>query len=176
MKKVLTPDQFPKIRPATAQDVGHMHAMLREIARVTDSLDKFTSTKEDILRDGFGDIPAFHALIGETNEGMPLAMCLYFDSYSTFRGKAGIYIQDLYVDSSLRGGGFARYLFSHVAAHARRTNRHYIRLSVDAENMTGQKFYRKIGMKPAVSERIFVLDGPALATLAAEVDLMEEQG
>ncbi|OSQ42581.1 GNAT family N-acetyltransferase [Thalassospira sp. MCCC 1A01428] len=173
MKTVLTPDQFPKIRPATAKDAGHMHAMLREIARVTDSLDKFTSTKEDIIRDGFGNIPAFHALIGETDAGMPLAMCLYFDSYSTFRGKAGIYIQDLYVDSSLRGGGFARYLFAHVAAHARQNNRHYIRLSVDAENMTGQKFYRKIGMKSAVNERIFVLDGDALSNLASEAEILE---
>ena len=173
MKTVLTPDQFPKIRPAIAQDSGHILAMLREIARVTGSLDKFTSTKEDILRDGFGDNPAFHALIGETDQGKPLAMCLYFDSYSTFRGKAGIYIQDLYVDSSLRGGGFARYLFAHVAAHAKRTNRHYIRLSVDAENMTGRKFYTKIGMRQAVNERIFVLDGAPLTTLADEAELLE---
>jgi ribosomal protein S18 acetylase RimI-like enzyme len=172
MKKVLTPDQFPKIRPATVNDAGHMHAMLKEIARVTDSLEKFTSTKEDIVRDGFGDIPAFRALIGETDAGMPLAMCLYFDSYSTFRGKAGIYIQDLYVDSSLRGGGFARYLFAHVADYARKNNRHYIRLSVDAENMTGQKFYRKIGMKGAVNEYIYVLEGNALTTLAAEAELL----
>tara|TARA_R110001583_G_scaffold79494_3_gene214813 strand:+ start:27516 stop:28076 length:561 start_codon:yes stop_codon:yes gene_type:complete len=154
----------PQIRIATADDVDDIHAMLFEIARTTGCEDKFKSTPADLARDGFGPNPAFEALIAH-NDDTAVALCLYFPSYSTFRGKAGIYIQDLFVAPEYRGGGFARHLIAQVASHARSQGRHYIRLSVDADNIIGQRFYARIGMHHAEDEKIHVLDGDAFNTL-----------
>lgn len=156
---------LPEIRLAQESDVPAIHAMLYEIAAATGSEDKFKSSAEDIARDGFGPSPAFEAMIA-TDGLTPVALCLYFPSYSTFRGQPGFYIQDLYVTPSHRGGGFARTMVQTVARHARSQGRAYIRLSVDAENMIGQRFYEKLGMRHAQDEKIFVLDGTAFAALA----------
>ena len=154
----------PQIRIASAQDVDDIHAMLFEIARATGCEDKFKSTAEDLARDGFGPHPAFEALIAHDGD-VPVGLCLYFPSYSTFRGKAGIYIQDLFVAPEYRGGGFARHLIAKVAERARTRGQHYIRLSVDAENIIGQRFYARMGMRHAHDERIYVLDGDAFDAL-----------
>lgn len=155
------------IRKAKIDDAVEMHRMLKGIAEATGCEDKFASTPDDLTRDGFGPTPAFEALI-LIADGKASGLCVYFPSYSTFRGKAGIYVQDFYIDPALRGGGFARSLFAAVATQAQQDNRHYIRLSVDAENIAGQKFYRKIGMRQANDERIFVIDGDGFKRLAAE--------
>lgn len=154
----------PQIRIATIEDVDDIHAMLFEIAVATGCEDKFKSRPDDLARDGFGPHPAFEALIAHDGD-TPVALCLYFPSYSTFRGKAGIYIQDLFVAPEYRGGGFARHLIAKVAERARTRGQHYIRLSVDADNIIGQRFYARIGMRHAHDERICVLDGDAFDTL-----------
>ena len=154
----------PHIRIATAQDVDDIHAMLFEIARATGCEDKFKSKPEDLARNGFGHRPAFEALIAHDGD-VPVGLCLYFPSYSTFRGKAGIYIQDLFVAPEYRGGGFARHLIAQAAARARSQGGHYIRRSVDAGNIIGQRFYARIGMRHAHDERIHVLDGDAFDAL-----------
>lgn len=155
----------PDIRLARKDDATAIHTMLREIAAATGCEDKFKSTPDDLVQDGFGDHQAFEALIA-TDNGIPVGVCLYFPSYSTFRGRAGLYVQDLYVAPSHRGGGLARQLVSAVASRARSTGKTYIRLSVDAENLIGQRFYQKLGMYHAEDERIFVLDGAAFEELA----------
>lgn len=160
----MSPTNNPVIRVARKSDAPAIHAMLLEIARATGCEDKFKSNPDDLARDGFGDKPAFEALIATENE-KPVAVCLYFPSYSTFRGQAGLYIQDLYVAPSHRGGGFARKLVVAVAKRARETGKTYIRLSVDAENIGGQRFYEKIGMRRADDEQIFILDGSAFTDL-----------
>ncbi|WP_430474539.1 N-acetyltransferase family protein [Thalassospira lucentensis] len=163
----MRPNDHPEIRLAHRDDAQAIHAMLFEIAVTTGSEDKFKSTPADIARDGFGDQPLFEAMIA-TDDQKPIAVCLYFPSYSTFRGQAGLYVQDLYVAPSHRGGGFARKLVALVAKRAQETGKAYIRLSVDANNLIGQRFYEKLGMRPADDERIFVLDGPAFSALAGE--------
>ncbi|MEQ8390794.1 MAG: GNAT family N-acetyltransferase [Thalassospira sp.] len=163
----MRPEDLLEIRLAQKTDAKAIHAMLFEIAATTGSEDKFKSTPADIVRDGFGDQPLFEAMIA-TDDQKPIAVCLYFPSYSTFRGQAGLYVQDLYVAPSHRGGGFARKLVAHVAKRAQETGKAYIRLSVDANNLIGQRFYEKLGMRHADDERIFVLDGPAFRALAGE--------
>lgn len=161
----MSTSQLPRIRLAEIQDAPAIHAMLLGIATATGCEDKFKSTPDDLARDGFGEKPAFEALIAHDGE-TPVAVCLYFPSYSTFRGKAGLYIQDLYVAPSHRGGGFARQMVAAVAKRAFETDKTYIRLSVDAENQIGQRFYEKLGMRHAEDEKIFVLDGAAFESLA----------
>lgn len=154
-----------KIRLARREDAPALHAMITEIAKATMCEDKITSSPDDLARDGFGPNPAFEALIA-TADDIPVGMCLFFPSYSTFRGRPGLYIQDLYVAPNQRGGGFAKRLVGAVAKHAQTTGKTYIRLSVDAENMVGQRFYEKLGMRHAEDEKIYVLDGKAFEALA----------
>jgi len=154
-----------QIRLAQREDAPAIHAMICEIGKATGCADKIASTPEDLARDGFGDHPAFEALIAFAGD-TPVAVCLFFASYSTFRGRAGLYIQDLYVAPSQRGGGFAKQLVSEVSKYAKATGKTYIRLSVDADNMVGQRFYAKLGMRHAEDEKIHVLDGTAFEELA----------
>lgn len=159
----------PEIRLAQKDDAPALHAMLFQIAAATGCEDKFKSSPDDLVRDGFGNAPAFEAMIA-TENSTPVALCLYFPSYSTFRGQAGLYIQDLYVAPSHRGaqpgGSLARNLVQAVAKQAHAQGKTYIRLSVDAQNIIGQRFYEKLGMRPADDEKIFILDGDAFTDLA----------
>ena len=155
-----------EIRLAERDDAPALHAMICEIGKATGCADKITSTPEDLARDGFGKYRAFDTLIAIADD-TPVAMCLFFPSYSTFRGRPGLYIQDLYVAPSHRGGGFAKRLVAAVAKHARAHGKSYIRLSVDAENMIGQRFYEKLGMRHAEDEKIYVLDGAAFEALSS---------
>ncbi|HBU97397.1 GNAT family N-acetyltransferase [Thalassospira lucentensis] len=165
----MSTQQSFEIRLAQKDDVPAIHAMLFQIAATTGCEDKFKSTTDDLARDGFGPSPAFEAMIATDTTG-PVALCLYFPSYSTFRGQAGLYIQDLYVAPSHRGakpwGSLARNLVQAVAKQAHAQGKTYIRLSVDAQNIIGQRFYEKLGMRPADDEKIFVLDGNAFTDLA----------
>jgi ribosomal protein S18 acetylase RimI-like enzyme len=160
----MTKSTAPQIRFAQREDASAIHAMICEIAKATGCENKIASTPDDLARDGFGTDRAFEALIA-IDQDTPVAMCLFFPSYSTFRGRAGLYIQDLYVAPNHRGGGFAKRLVAAVAKHARVTGKSYIRLSVDADNMVGQRFYEKLGMRHAEDEKIYVLDGAAFETL-----------
>ncbi|NIY77463.1 GNAT family N-acetyltransferase [Thalassospira sp. HF15] len=160
----MTNPDFTEIRRARREDAPALHAMICEIGKATGCADKIASTPDDLARDGFGEDRAFDALIAIA-EDTPVAMCLFFPSYSTFRGRAGLYIQDLYVARSHRGGGFARRLVGAVAKHARSSGKSYIRLSVDVDNMTGQRFYEKLGMRHAEDEKIYILDGAAFDAL-----------
>lgn len=156
-----------QIRLAQREDATAIHAMICEIAKATGCEDKITSTPEDLARNGFGNHRAFEAMIAFA-DNTPVAVCLFFASYSTFRGRAGLYIQDLYVAPSQRGGGFARQLVAEVAKHAKATGKTYIRLSVDADNTVGQRFYEKLGMRHAEDEKIYVLDGTKFNELAGQ--------
>jgi ribosomal protein S18 acetylase RimI-like enzyme len=118
------------------------------------------STPEDFRRHA----DAYSALIA-WDETVPIGLCLYFPSFSSWRGRTGVYIQDLYVVASARGTALARTL---LAEAARRTNAAYLRLSVDRGNAAAQRFYAREGLAPADEERIYVIEGGALARLTGD--------
>lgn len=157
--------ETPRIRPAVAADATAIHAMLMAIAATTGEADKIASTPDDLVRHGFGAAPAFRALIAET-AGRPVGLCLYFTTFSSWRGRLGLYVQDLYVDPSERGGGLGRRLLAAAAAAGARLGATHMRLSVDAGNAAAEAFYRRVGFDAAGHERIQVLDGAAFAALA----------
>ncbi|HEY6631536.1 MAG TPA: GNAT family N-acetyltransferase [Rhizobiaceae bacterium] len=114
---------------------------------------KVTSTSDDIRRFGFGDAPAFEALIAEA-DGACAGLCVFFASFSTYRGEPGVYVQDLFVDPALRGSGIGARLLQRLAAVTRQRGGGYIRLSVDVANADAQAFYTKLGLAHSRSERI----------------------
>ncbi len=148
------------IRTATADDAEVIHAMIQAMSAEMAVGKAAASTPEDFRR--HADIWA--ALIG-WQATVPIGLCLYFPSFSSWRGRAGIYIQDLYVAPAARGTGLARDL---LAEAARRTNAAYLRLSVDRSNTAALRFYAREGLTPADEERIHVIEGAALARLKGE--------
>jgi ribosomal protein S18 acetylase RimI-like enzyme len=157
------------IRAAVASDAEAIHAALRGIAEAVGGTGRVRSTVEDIRRHGFGADPAFEAFVAET-EGAVVGLCLFFRSFSTWTGRPGAYVQDLYVAPALRGRGVGEALLRHLAADARRRGWAYVRLSVDAGNAKAQAFYDRIGMEWSRQERIFTATGAAFEALAGDAD------
>lgn len=159
------------VRVAGRADAQAVYDLVVELGRARGLMDKVTSTVEDIERDGFGENPAFEALLAEI-DGKPAGLCLFFGSYSTWRGQRGLYVQDLIVADAARSLGVGQRLLAEAAALARSRGAGYLRLSVDDDNVGAQRFYRRMGLKHSTSELIYVLDDNdfiALANAAKEM-------
>lgn len=157
------------IRRAEKADAQAVYDLVAELARARDAVHKLKSSVADIERDGFGDAPAFEALLAE-RDGRPVGLCLYFSSYSTWRGSRGIYVQDLVVMESARGLGLGQRLLAETAAVARARGCTYLRLSVDDDNSDAQAFYQRNGFGHSESELIFVLDEADFIELAGNAE------
>lgn len=158
-------NQPPTIRLATADDAQLIHAGLLKIAAHLGSEGKVTSTPHDLRRHGFGASPAFTVLIAEIGNVFA-GMCLFFPSFSTWRGQKGAYIQDIVVEERFRGAGVGIALLRRTAAHVRAGGGSYLRLSVDAKNVSAQHFYERLGLAWSEEERIHAAYGEAFETLA----------
>ncbi|MDQ2703712.1 MAG: GNAT family N-acetyltransferase [Pseudomonadota bacterium] len=141
------------IRFATIDDAETVHRAMIGIATAMGEPEKVTSTPDDIRRFGFGDAPAFEALIAEA-DGACVGVCVFFASFSTYRGEPGVYVQDLFVEPALRGSGVGARLLQRLAAVTRRRGGRYIRLSVDVANVQAQAFYTKLGLAHSAAEQI----------------------
>src|SRR3984885_13952931 len=109
------------LRPATPADVPQILAFIRELATYEREPDAVHATEADLLRDGFGEAKRFDCIIAELNENgatPPAGFALYFHNYSTWRGHAGIHIEDLYVRPEHRGKGIGKALLAQIAAVA----------------------------------------------------------
>ncbi|HWA92163.1 MAG TPA: GNAT family N-acetyltransferase [Rhizomicrobium sp.] len=149
---------------ATREDAPAIHALLRALAAALDRPHDVRSTPDDIARYGFGLDPAFETMIARRG-GEAVGLVLFFYEFSTWRGCPGVYIQDLYVDASLRGSGLGRRLLAAVAARAAARDARYMRLSVDVGNDEGLGFYGRLSFT-APHEQTLVLDGDPFARLA----------
>jgi len=153
------------VRQAERRDAAAVHALVTELARARNAVEKMRSSVEDIERDGFGATPAFEALLAEI-DGKAVGLCLYFPSYSTWRGAPGIYVQDLVVVEAARGLGVGRRLLAETARIARARGGRYLRLSVDDDNLAAQSLYRRSGFRHSKTELIQVLDEEGFTALA----------
>ena len=152
------------IRTARAADVEAIHAMIRTMAGDMGMADRIHSQAGDILRYGFSDPPCFHGLIAEQG-ARPVGLCLYFFSFSTWMGRRGVYVQDLYVAVTERGTGLGRRLIAETARLAGEQGATYMRLSVDQGNTAAQEFYSRIGMERSRHECIFRATGEQFEAL-----------
>ena len=162
---------LPAIRKATVEDADLLLSAMRIIGDHLGTPERITASAEDLRRHGFGPSPAFTALIAEIT-GEFAGMCLFFRSFSTWRGQPGAYIQDLVVPEKFRGRGVAEALLHRTARHVRAEGGAYLRLSVDAANAGAQRFYERIGMVLQPQERIHAIYGEAFDLLAG----LEESG
>lgn len=152
------------LRLATADDAGALHEMILAMAREVGEPDSISSCADDFRRYGFSDPPCFYALIAERQE-VAVGLCLYFFSFSTWRGTRGVYVQDIYVAPSERGSGLAQRLISETARRAGDQGAQFLRLSVDRKNRAARKFYAKLGLRHAAGECIYMAKGSGFEAL-----------
>ncbi|MEU4268814.1 GNAT family N-acetyltransferase [Streptomyces sp. NPDC026092] len=133
------------IRTATPADVPVIHAMVRELAEYEKASHEVRATPEQLHEALFGPQPAAYAHIAESPEGEPVGFALWFLNFSTWRGVHGIYLEDLYVRPSSRGGGHGKALLAELARIC--VERGYERLewSVLDWNEPALDFYKSLG-------------------------------
>jgi GNAT superfamily N-acetyltransferase len=167
------------IRPATRADVPRISELVRELADYERSGDQVSVTTADLAAALFGPDPAVFAHVavrdGESDgegegEGEVVGFALWFLNFSTWLGRHGIYLEDLYVTPAMRGHGIGTALLAELAAIC--LQRGYGRLEwwVLDWNSPATGFYRSIGAVPMSEWTVHRLAGPALADLAAAVD------
>ena len=154
------------LRDAAPADVPTILALIKELAVFERQPDAVVATEADLLRDGFGPDKRFGCRVAEL-DGRVMGFALWFFSYSTWLGRAGIYLEDLYVAEAARGHGIGRRLIVDMAQLAVRHGAPRLDLSVLEWN-PARGFYDKLGIRHRDDWLPYRIDGEALKRLAGE--------
>jgi GNAT superfamily N-acetyltransferase len=155
------------IRPATPADVPVILRFIRELATYEREPDAVNATEADLLRDGFGETPRFWSLIAEL-DGAPAGFALCFNTYSTWEGHHGIFLEDLYVPPDLRGRGIGKALLVRIAQIAVEQGCPRVNWHVLDWNAPSIAVYERLGARFLSEWRIMRLSGDALTALAQQ--------
>jgi len=155
------------IRPATKNDAPWLRNLIHELADFERLAHETIITEEDIVRDGFGAMPKFRALIAEW-EGQPAGYALFFEFYSSFQGRAGLFLEDIFVRPQYRKHGIGRELLAQVARIAWEEDYFCLRWEVLDWNSMAIEFYRKLGAEFLDEWKAVCLIGDALQALTAK--------
>jgi GNAT superfamily N-acetyltransferase len=156
-----------KIRPAAENDAGTILSLIKELADFEHLSHEVVATQDDIHRSLFGAHPFAEALIGEY-EGVAVSFALFFYNFSTFIGKPGIYLEDLYVKPEYRRLGFGRKMLVHIARLAKNRDCARFEWSVLDWNKPAIRTYDRLSAKPMKEWILYRLTGEALDKLASE--------
>ena len=131
-----------KIRSGTVNDVPLLKTLIDEFA----AYERLSTVvaEEQLHQDGFGPQPKFRILIAEV-DGQPAGYALFFDCYSSFQGRGGVFLEDLFVRPQFRGKNVGRALLAHVARITEEANGFGIMFNVLDWNDGAIEFYRRIG-------------------------------
>jgi GNAT superfamily N-acetyltransferase len=158
------------IREAIRADVPLILEFIRALAVYEREPDAVTATEADLLRDGFGEQPYFHCLIAEYDAGtgpQAAGFAFYFFNYSTWTGRPGLYLEDIFVHPEFRGLGIGKALLARVAAIAVEKGCPRMQWEVLDWNTSAVDFYAKLGASFLDEWRNVRMTGEALAKLAA---------
>ena len=153
------------IRDANKNDVALLKTLICELAEYERERDRVVITEADLARDGFGPQPKFRALIAEWH-GQAAGYALFFDFYSTWEGRPGVFLEDLFVRGQFRGKGIGRALLANVAGIARRENCYGMRWEVLDWNQPAIDFYKRLGATFFDQWKSVLLTGEALERVA----------
>jgi GNAT superfamily N-acetyltransferase len=132
------------IRIATAADVGQILSFIRALAEYEREPRAVAATEADLLRYGFGPHPAYFCLLAEQN-GQPAGFALYFFNFSTWVGRPGIFLEDIFVYPEFRGLGIGKALFKRLASIAAEKGCERLQWEVLDWNSPAIDFYCAIG-------------------------------
>lgn len=155
------------IRSAEPRDVPALIAMVLELAEYENAPEQAIAREADFTRDLFGESPRVHALVVEVS-GEVVAYAFYFLNYSTWLGRHGIYLEDLYVRPAFRGQGFGKALLIRLAQVCVEQGYGRLEWSVLDWNEPALGFYRSIGAVPMDEWTAQRVTGEALANLARQ--------
>jgi GNAT superfamily N-acetyltransferase len=165
----MTSPAFPPgfaIEEASERDVPLILAFIRELAEYERLPHEVVATEEGLRQSLFGAPPAAEVLIGKLH-GEPVGFALFFHNFSTFVGRRGLYLEDIYVRPSARGRGLGRALLVYLARLARERGCGRMEWAVLDWNQPAIAFYRQLGAVPMDDWTVFRLAGDALDALAA---------
>ncbi len=155
------------IRTATPDDVPAILTMVRELAEYERAPQEVTATEPQLHTALFGEAPAVYALIAENDEtGEPVGFAMWFLNFSTWLGRHGIYLEDLYVKPHARGDGHGRALLTRLAQIAVERGCGRMEWAVLDWNEPSIGFYKSLGAVPMDEWTIFRLTGDSLGRLA----------
>jgi GNAT superfamily N-acetyltransferase len=154
------------IRPAYREDVGIILDFIHALAVYEREPDAVKATAEDLIRDGFSGNPYYQCLIAEQG-GVPAGFALYFFDYSTWLGRPGLYLEDLFVHPEFRGSGIGKALLQRVAAVAIEKGCPRLKWEVLDWNTPAIDFYSAMGAEFLDTWRNVRVSGEALERLAA---------
>lgn len=154
------------LRAITPEDAGTVVRMVKELAEYIGVANKAVMKPDDLVRYAFGDQQYVKGLIAEQNRS-PLGLCLYYPVFSSWQGRPGVYVLDLYVDETCRGSGLGQQILGEVARIAKEWDGRFMMLHVDHMNLSAQDFYAHLGFKHLGREKTFLVGEKAFQGLAA---------
>jgi GNAT superfamily N-acetyltransferase len=153
------------IRPATPEDIPLILQFIRELAEYEHAPEQAIARPEDLLRDGWGTQPKFRVLIAEW-DGEPAGFALFFYNYSTWQGRPGLYLEDLFVRPAFRGRGIGKALLVELAKIAVKENCGRFQWQVLDWNQPSIDFYEALGARKLAEWLTMRVEGEALEKLA----------
>jgi GNAT superfamily N-acetyltransferase len=153
------------IRNTTAADVPLILDFIRGLAEYEREPKAVVATKQDLIRDGFGANPKYRCVIAEW-DSRPAGFAFFFYNYSTWRGRPGLYLEDLFVLPEMRGKGIGKALLQHLAQIALSENCYGIRWMVLEWNEPAIKFYESLGAEILGAWETMLIMDEALQRLA----------
>ena len=166
--KVKTPENF-QIRPAGVEDVPIILELIRDLATYERAPNEVTATEEQLVDVLFGERPAAEVLLALEGESA-VGFAVFFHNFSTWLGRAGLYLEDLFVKPEKRGKGYGRALLLELAKIARDRGCGRMEWAVLNWNEPAIKFYQTLGAKPMDEWTVFRLTRDEIAKLADATD------
>jgi len=157
--------QTLEIRPARASDVPVILQLIRDLATYERAPNEVTATEKGLTEVLFGEKPAAEVLLAFENE-TAVGFAVFFHNFSTWLGRPGLYLEDLFVRPEDRGKGYGRALLIHLAKIARERACGRMEWAVLDWNEPAIEFYHKLGAKPMNEWTVFRLTRDEIAKLA----------
>jgi GNAT superfamily N-acetyltransferase len=159
-----TPNEFT-IRPAHSEDAPVVLQLIRDLATYERAPNEVTATEEQLVDVLFGERPAAEVLLAFEAQS-PVGFAVFFYNFSTWLGRPGLYLEDLFVKPDKRGNGYGRALLIELAKIARDRQCGRMEWAVLDWNEPAIKFYRALGAKPMHEWTVFRLTRDGIARLA----------
>jgi GNAT superfamily N-acetyltransferase len=156
------------IRKAELKDTSLVLDFIKQLAVYEKMIDEVVATEDTLKEWLFGETPFAQVIIGEF-KGQPIGFALYFTNFSTFLGRPGIFLEDLFVLPEFRGKGFGRTLLAYLAKLAVDNGFGRVEWSVLNWNEPAIKVYKGIGAKPMDEWTVFRLTSKELIAMASKI-------
>ncbi|PIR83829.1 GNAT family N-acetyltransferase [Candidatus Kaiserbacteria bacterium CG10_big_fil_rev_8_21_14_0_10_51_14] len=154
----------PRLRFANSTDAPEIVRMIKELAEYEKEPDSVTATPEELAKQMESNRPPFECILVEV-EGKAVGFALFFPNYSTWQGKPGMYLEDLYVQPDQRGGGVGKKLLHRLADICRERGYGRMEWQVLSWNQPAIDFYQSIGAQPLDEWKKYRISGDALQSL-----------